>query len=513
MNTDPKTAFQGQAAMIWVRVSTADQSRGYSPEGQLNDNLAWAEYCGMRVVKKYKLDESASDNDHRHKWQAMLAYRRTHGITNIITWERTRLARNDEDDYVIKQLVKKDNVTIHYSHTRDFHDKYVTAEKKFNHAISGAVATLESDKIAERTRLGMAIKLEHNEICWEAPIGYRNVVDPADRFEKRRIVVVDKERALLVKKGFELYGSGQYSLDSVTQELNRLGLTSKNTKRRPKGPVSRRCVEQFLKNRFYLGEFMDKKAGVFRHHPYPTFITQQMFDHAQRQLKLANRNTKGRRKDGREFVFKPFLKCSCGYQVTAYEPKPSHRYYVCSQRCKGSIPYPEKKLDSLIASAVSKLYLNDRLASAVCDQLYSASASESADQMREQRRLRSKITELGHHVEIIYQDRLDGHLSVEEYTAFRNKVRAEIEEMERRLMAISALNSEYQSQGAELVRLLRAFPDIYAAQDYAGRAQLLKAVVQRVTLRSGEAEVMFQPPFDVLAEAGTLLYSETKWGE
>ena len=513
MNADPKTAFQGQAAISWVRVSTADQSRGYSPEVQLRDNRAWAEYCGMRVVTEYTLDESAKDSDHRHEWQGMLAYRKAHGIPNIIGWDRTRLARNPSDGHIITELMEHAGVTIHYSLIRDFINKDSPPEKRCFDDINGAFATFESRKIRVRTKEGMAMKLEHGEICWEAPIGYKNVADPADRHEKRRIVVVDEERAQFVKMGFELYGSGQHSLDSVTQELNRLGLTSKNTKRRPKGPVSRRCVEKFLKNRFYVGEFWDKKVGAFRHHPYPTFITQQMFDHAQRQLKLANRNTKGRRKDGREFVFKPFLKCGCGYQVTAYEPKPSHRYYVCSQRCKGSIPYPEKKLDSLIASAVSKLYLNDRLASAVCDQLYSASARESADQMREKRRLRSKITELGHHVEIIYQDRLDGHLSVEEYTAFRNKVRAEIEEMERRHMAISALNSEYQSQGAELVRLLRAFPDIYAAQDYAGRAQLLKAVVQRVTLRSGEAEVMFQPPFDVLAEAGTLLYSEAKWGE
>lgn len=59
----------------------------------------------------------------------------------------------------------------------------------------------------------------------------------------------------------------------------------------------------------------------------------------------------------------------------------------------------------------------------------------------------------------------------------------------------------------------RDFPEVYAAQDRAGKAKLLKAIVQRVTLRAGEAEVTFQPPFDVLAEAGALLYNQAKWGE
>jgi hypothetical protein len=45
-----------------------------------------------------------------------------------------------------------------------------------------------------------------------------------------------------------------------------------------------------------------------------------------------------------------------------------------------------------------------------------------------------------------------------------------------------------------------------------GRAKLLKAVIQCITLRDGEAEVRFQPPIDVLAEAGALLNNQNKWG-
>lgn len=518
--SEPKV-FGGQSAISWVRVSTADQARGYSPEGQRRDNRAWAESCGLRIVKEYSLDESASEADNRREWQAMLAYRKAHAIQNIICWDRTRLARNDEDDYVIRKLVNRDGVTLHYSQARDFIDSSASAEKRFHHNISGAASSYESDKIRERTRMGMRTKLEHGEITWEAPIGYKNVVDPADRFEKRRIVVMDEERAPLVKKGFELYGTGQFSLQALTEELNRLGLTSKNGKRRPKGPVSRRCVEKFLKNRFYVGEFWDKKEGIWRHHLYPTFITQQAFDRAQRQLKLANRNIHGRRKDGREFAFKPFLKCKCGYQVTAYEPKPGLRYYVCSQhnvvkngkRLCSSRPYAEKQIDALVASAVSRLYINERLAAEVCRQLSSASASETADALREQRRLKARITELGHHIEILHTDRRAGVLTVDEYVVFSSKVKAEIAEHERRLAALDVRNAEYQAQGAELVRLLREFPAIYEAQDYAGRAKLLKVIVQRITLRAGEAEVVFQPPFDVLAEAGALLYNENRWGE
>jgi hypothetical protein len=43
-----------------------------------------------------------------------------------------------------------------------------------------------------------------------------------------------------------------------------------------------------------------------------------------------------------------------------------------------------------------------------------------------------------------------------------------------------------------------------------GRAKV--APHRDVTLHAGEAEVIFQPSFDALAEAGTLLYNEQKWG-
>jgi hypothetical protein len=68
-------------------------------------------------------------------------------------------------------------------------------------------------------------------------------------------------------------------------------------------------------------------------------------------------------------------------------------------------------------------------------------------------------------------------------------------------------------QGAELVRLLRSFPAVYAAQDYAAKAKLRKALVSQITLRDGEAEVEWVPPFEVPAQAGQLLYNEQKWGE
>lgn len=116
-------------------------------------------------------------------------------------------------------------------------------------------------------------------------------------------------------------------------------------------------------------------------------------------------------------------------------------------------------------------------------------------------------------MEILHTDRRTGVFTVDEYVRFGDKVKAEIAEYQRRLVELDVRNAEYQSQAAELVKLLRDFPSIYAAQDYAGRAKLLRAIVQRVTLRAGEAEVTFQPPFDVLAEAGRVLYNESRWGE
>ncbi|MDH6277162.1 hypothetical protein M2118_000113 [Aurantimicrobium minutum] len=85
-----------------------------------------------------------------------------------------------------------------------------------------------------------------------APIGYLNTID---RFDGREIraVGIDTERAPFVKLAFELYASGDHTLEDIVDELTDRGLTTRPTGPHPAGPVSISKMSQLLKDRYYLG--------------------------------------------------------------------------------------------------------------------------------------------------------------------------------------------------------------------------------------------------------------------
>jgi hypothetical protein len=65
-------------------------------------------------------------------------------------------------------------------------------------------------------------------------------------------VILDPERALLVRATFRLYATGEYSLPELQATMHAKGLTSPHA-RRPGAPVSVSKLAELLTNPFYLG--------------------------------------------------------------------------------------------------------------------------------------------------------------------------------------------------------------------------------------------------------------------
>ncbi len=99
------------------------------------------------------------------------------------------------------------------------------------------------DNLSEETKKGMREKAEQGLYPSFAPIGYRN------NRETQRIDL-DPETAPLVKKLFEWYSTGNYSLLQVKNMAHEEGLTYRSGKK-----ISKSTVEKILKNPVYRGDF------------------------------------------------------------------------------------------------------------------------------------------------------------------------------------------------------------------------------------------------------------------
>ncbi|MBQ7632663.1 MAG: recombinase family protein [Alphaproteobacteria bacterium] len=115
--------------------------------------------------------------------------------------------------------------------------------------------------------------ISNGRCMYLAPIGYKNVRDASGYAD----VVVDTIKAPIITKLFKEYSTGSYSIKTLTELAHTLGLKNRNG-----ALVSETCINDMLKNKFYIG--MQRWNQTLYPHKYPTIIDKHLFDKVQEVL-------------------------------------------------------------------------------------------------------------------------------------------------------------------------------------------------------------------------------------
>ena len=157
------------------------------------------------------------------------------------------------------------------------------------------------DNLSEEIKKGQKEKLSDGWLPTKAPYGYKTVL-----YEGHKIHVIDETVGPLIKQMFQLYSSGNHSLESLSLTMYKLGLRSTNGK----GIVKSR-IHRLLRDPFYVGK-MVWNDEIYQGKQEP-LISIGMFDKVQNML--TSKNTPKYRKH--LFIFKGLAKCcKCGGTIT-----------------------------------------------------------------------------------------------------------------------------------------------------------------------------------------------------
>src|SRR3977135_1217563 len=85
------------------------------------------------------------------------------------------------------------------------------SSEKFMHGIKVLMAKNYIDNLSEETRKGMSEKAAQGMFPSYAPIGYKNVDGP----NGKRIIVHDEIHVPMVRRLFELFATGLYSIKDI----------------------------------------------------------------------------------------------------------------------------------------------------------------------------------------------------------------------------------------------------------------------------------------------------------
>jgi site-specific DNA recombinase len=501
--------------ILWVRVSSAEQARGYSPYAQLRELREAAERKSIDIVRIFQVAESAKVSSSRRQFKELVAFIESEKPDVLVTLAIDRLTRNPDDLHTLHRFIEA-GLKVFVVNQGKIIDKNSPPSDRFTFLLFGNIAYLDNLQRGERVKMGMNEKARGGTYPSRAPVGYQNIPDPVDLAGQRRIITVDPIKGPLVTAAFNLYSQGRYSLASLRDELNRRGFRQKATAKHPNAPISIHGLEVILKNPFYHG--LVKWAGQSWPGTHEPLVSVEIFNRVQARLQENCSHSRPLAK--KQFIFKQFLRCSyCHTAVTAELQKGRHGrgnfvYYHCSRSKNKHCPlgnFREEKIDAMFAEAMGTLYIDKDIADKIKARLKELHLENEKGDRKELRRLQAEYTRKTNHLELLYGDRLDQTITKDEYLKRKTVIDQELRAVQADIEKLSRVNAKYKEEGIAIIDLLRGFKKTYQAADKEGKVAILSAMVDRATLRANDMFVQWREPFQTLFILGEGVRTKGSW--
>lgn len=231
-------------AYIYTRVSTEEQTQGFSLEAQSDEIKKYCEYHNIAIKGEYcDAGVTGTSIAKRESFKQMLRDIKTNkdNIDAIIIWKLSRIGRNMLDLVDIVRFLEEHDIVI-VSITDNIDTSSMMG--RFFFYLVGAFAEMERENIISQAKNGM--KKRAQEGLWNggpAPIGYNN-------FKDGRGLIVNQKEAEIVKAIFDMYTNKRWGYSKICQFLNN-NLDIYATKNDKSWSYS--TVKQVLDNPVYAG--------------------------------------------------------------------------------------------------------------------------------------------------------------------------------------------------------------------------------------------------------------------
>lgn len=243
-------------AVIYARVSTKEQVDNLSLETQ---ERACREYCernrydvaGVFVDK----GESAKTAD-RPQFQRAVAFCREGRVDFFVVYALSRFSRKTHDHAIIGARLKAYGTTLR-SVTEPIDD---TATGRLMETMLAGFAQFDNDVKSDRTVAGMKAALSKGRWPWQPPLGYLTGM------------VLDPERAPLIRRAFEMTASGQYRREELRLRLGELGLTGRHG-----GPIAAQTFAMLLRNPLFAGILRAPRWGFEGKANFEPLVSEELF--------------------------------------------------------------------------------------------------------------------------------------------------------------------------------------------------------------------------------------------
>ena len=471
-------------SVIYARVSSKEQEEeGFSIPAQLKLLREYAGKQRFEIVEEFVDVETAKQAGRSNFGQMVHFLKESPSVKAMLVEKTDRLYRNFKDYVTIDEL----GVEIHLVKEGEVLGPNSRSHQKFIHGIRVLMAKNYIDNLSEEVRKGHAEKAEQGEYPSHAPIGYRNNL-------QTHTLEVHEQEAAAIKKLFELYASGRYSV----RKLRSLAVTAGVVGRRSGRQLSRSEIERILKNPIYYGDFVWK--GKYYKGTHPPTITRDLFEAVQKVSRERHRGTRGR---GEKFLFTGLFTCSrCSCTITAERKKEKYIYYHCSH-AKGKCGQPyvrQEVLEAEVRRLVEDVQVDEERLAWLRESLHRSHADEQAYHNGQLEALNAQYATIQRRLDQAYVDKLDGRIAEDFWQAKSTEWRKEQDAIQDQIARHQRANHHYFEQGLKIFELAQAGLRQYDTKTEEERRNLLAFVLSNCTLNDVTLTPTYRKPFSFFAE-------------
>lgn len=313
--------------IAYLRKSTEDEERQVLSKAAQRAKIE-ERFGDLQIVGFLDESKSAFKPYQRPVFQQIMDMLDAGKVDGIIAWHPDRISRNEVDasavTWRIRQGIIKDLKFASFSFDN-------SPEGMMMLQMTMSQSQYYSAKLSKDVRRGISQKIKMGGITGVAPEGYVN-----DLIHKT--IYPDKLRFPLIRKAFDMYLTGEHSVQAVLRAVNEdWGYTTIKRNKVGGKELNRTTLYRIFRNPRYAGWVPDPyEDGKFHRAAFEPMITMEEYDRVQT---LLGSKGKPRLYGSKQFALKGFIRCGeCGCMITAETKQKKlingsinyHTYYHCT---------------------------------------------------------------------------------------------------------------------------------------------------------------------------------------
>jgi len=490
---------------LYARKSTdVEDKQVLSIESQLAELRAIAKREQLNVVEIF-VEKRSAKMPGRPVFNEMMARIQKGEAQGIVCWKLDRLSRNPVDGGQIQWLLQNSVITHIQTHDRG----YYPADNVLMMSVEFGMANQYIRDLSVNVTRGLRQKARLGIYPSLAPLGYLN--DP-----RTKTIVVDRKKAPLVRKAFELYAKNESRLEDVANFLFqndiKTGATRGSWRKGGGKPLKRDQISFLLSNPFYYGHF--KYSGEMYEGKHTPIVKKELFDAVQKVLTLRGRAHYKLTNEPQAYC--GLLHCGeCGMSITA-EDKLKHQkngnthryvYYRCTKKSAVPCTQPyvrEEALDFQLSELLARFVLPPEWAAELNRLADRDAKNDSQNAAASVQEMRSKIAELDGKIARITDLFVEQDIERGEYLSRKRELMSQKRSVEESILGLERNAAVWLEPMREWINEAQALTGIAQSQNYPSKKSSLQKVFgSNLTLHAREARGAPQNQWLSLAQAKT----------